>query len=248
MAHVIAYWMPGCSSCLRMKEFLQKSGVPFVPVNIDADPAAQAKLAKLGLFLPVACVGDECVNGVDLAAVAKLIGVPYEPRQMLSPAALVARYDLNLAVGRRFIAQMTPEVLALKLPGRDRPMYGVAYQVAMVARAFLRAYETGHHTTEFYFTPDRVIARNELLTLAADTSRIISRWWEDEGQDDPMDRVVETYWGFPTLHEVLEREVWHTTQHVRQLMFALELCRIVPDGALTAENLAGLPLPENVHA
>ena len=38
-----AYWQPGCTSCLRMKEFLAKHGVPFVSVNVledkDAGPA-----------------------------------------------------------------------------------------------------------------------------------------------------------------------------------------------------------------
>ncbi len=29
-----AYWQPGCTSCLRMKEFLSKHGVPFVSVNV----------------------------------------------------------------------------------------------------------------------------------------------------------------------------------------------------------------------
>src|SRR6185295_2678460 len=32
-----AYWQPGCTSCLRMKEFLTKHGVPFVSVNVLED-------------------------------------------------------------------------------------------------------------------------------------------------------------------------------------------------------------------
>lgn len=34
------YWQPGCSSCLRTKEFLTKHGVPFVSVNVMADELA----------------------------------------------------------------------------------------------------------------------------------------------------------------------------------------------------------------
>jgi hypothetical protein len=30
---VKAYWQPGCTSCLRMKEFLTKHGVAFISVN-----------------------------------------------------------------------------------------------------------------------------------------------------------------------------------------------------------------------
>jgi len=29
-----AYWQPGCTSCLRMKEFLTRHGVPFVSRNV----------------------------------------------------------------------------------------------------------------------------------------------------------------------------------------------------------------------
>jgi len=29
---VDVYWMPGCRSCLRMKEFIERAGVPYVKV------------------------------------------------------------------------------------------------------------------------------------------------------------------------------------------------------------------------
>ena len=83
MQTIEAYWMPGCSSCLRMKEFLEKSGLDFVAINVDEHPEAKAKLAKHGVLLPATCVGDRCVNGVDLASVAELVGVEYRARRML---------------------------------------------------------------------------------------------------------------------------------------------------------------------
>jgi len=242
-----AYWMPGCSSCLRMKEFLEKSGLEFTAINVDEHPEAKDKLARHNVLLPATCVGEQCVNGVDLAAVGALIGVAYEPRPMLSPAELVARYDLNLQAGSRFIAQMTPEVIALKLEGRDREMLDVAYQVVMVARAFIEAYHEDKHNTAYYLRPAEVRTREQLLECAAETRRLVRKWWEEDGVEDPLDRVTKTYWGYPTLHEVLEREVWHTTQHARQLMYALERCGIAPDGPLTQANLDGLPLPERIH-
>ena len=42
-----AYWQPGCTSCLRMKEFLTKHGVTFVSVNVLEDKDAFADLAAL---------------------------------------------------------------------------------------------------------------------------------------------------------------------------------------------------------
>src|SRR3974390_3251659 len=44
-----AYWQPGCTSCLRMKEFLTRHGVPFVSVNVLEDKAGFAELAALGI-------------------------------------------------------------------------------------------------------------------------------------------------------------------------------------------------------
>ena len=45
-----AYWQPGCTSCLRMKEFLTEHGVPFASVNVLEDRDAFAELAMLGPF------------------------------------------------------------------------------------------------------------------------------------------------------------------------------------------------------
>ena len=42
--------------------------------------------------MPAACVGDTCVNGVNLTSVASLIGIDYSPPEMLSPDELIARY------------------------------------------------------------------------------------------------------------------------------------------------------------
>jgi uncharacterized damage-inducible protein DinB/glutaredoxin len=242
-----AYWTPGCSSCLRMKEFIEKSGKAFTAINVDEDPSALEKLKASGLLLPAACVGDECVNGVDLAAVASLIGVNYDPPVMLTPSELVERYNLNLSAGRRFIAQMTDAALEFQLPGRNREMLDVADQVAMVGRSFLEAYYDDRHNVAYYQKPDFVQTRQQVLDRLDETLRLVNKWWDEDGQDDPLDRVTQTYWGYPTLHEILEREVWHTTQHTRQLMYALEQLGMTPDGPLTSENLAGLPLPEGIH-
>ena len=53
-----------------------------------------------------------------------------------------------------------------------------------------------------------------------------------------------TYFGSQTLHQVLERAVWHSAQHARQLMMVLQGLGISPDGPLAEEDLAGLPMPE----
>ncbi len=39
---------------------------------------------------------------------------------------------------------------------------------------------------------------------------------------------------------------WHAAQHVRQVMMVLDGPDIAPERPLTAADLAGLPLPEQV--
>ena len=56
--------------------------------------------------------------------------------------------------------------------------------------------------------------------------------------------MMDTYFGRHSVHEVLERSAWHPAQHARQLMLLLDELGIEPDGRLTAQDLAGLPLPE----
>ena len=247
-ATIEAYWMPGCSSCLRMKEFLEKSGKPFTAINVDEHPEAREKLNAHNLLLPATFIGDRGVNGVDLGAVAELIGVPYEPPVMMSPEQLVERYNLVLDAARADIAEMTPEMLEYHLPERQRPMLHVAAQVSRVMRAFLTAYEDDAHDKGFYSMPDEITSKEDVLAELDMTRKMFNRWWEDEGQDDPLDRVTPTYWGYPTLHEVLEREVWHTTQHTRQLVYVIELFGATPAAPLVRETyLDGLPLPERIN-
>jgi glutaredoxin len=242
------YWRAGCSSCLRMKEFIAASGFTFRSIDVEADPAARERLSAQGMRAPVAGIGDRLVPGGSLADVAELIGVEYTEPAILPADELMSRYDLNLDAGLRYVRQMPQAALDYKLPNRDRPMFDVACQVASVARSFLAAYYDDAHTKLFYTTPDDVRTKEDLIARAEETRALMHAWWEDDGFDDPLDRVTQTHWGYPTLHQVLEREVWHTTQHVRQLMYVLrDEFGIEPDGPLTPSQLDGLPLPTAIH-
>jgi len=50
----------------------------------------------------------------------------------------------------------------------------------------------------------------------------------------------------PPMHQLFERSTWHSAQHTRQLTAVLERFGIEPNGRLSAEDLAGLPLPEGL--
>ena len=71
-----AYWQPGCTSCLRMKEFLTKHGVPFVSVNVLDDKDAFAELEALGVrTVPIVRRGSDWANGQVLRDVARVAGI-----------------------------------------------------------------------------------------------------------------------------------------------------------------------------
>jgi hypothetical protein len=57
---------------------------------------------------------------------------------------------------------------------------------------------------------------------------------------------VPTYFGGTTRHEMLERTVWHSAQHVRQIASLLDRAGVAPDRPLTADDIRGLPLTEMV--
>jgi glutaredoxin len=45
---VRVFWQPGCTSCLRTKEFLTRAGVDYESINVHGNAQAMAELAKLG--------------------------------------------------------------------------------------------------------------------------------------------------------------------------------------------------------
>jgi glutaredoxin len=226
------YWLPGCSSCLRMKEFVQARGVPFVSINVVEDPEGAARLHELGaLTAPVVAVGDRWVSGGDLSAVADLLGLSQCRHEPLPPAELRARYQVIMTT-----------------------VTDIAHHAASVMRVFLIDYDK----TAFRGTPYRMdydtnrapkdVARaDQLIAHAVDTLMHFNRWWVESGRLDPLDRIVLTYWGEQSLHACLEREVWHTAQHTRQVEALLREAGVDVTAPLTDSDLAGLPLPERLY-
>jgi glutaredoxin len=249
------YWMPGCTACLRMKEFVETTGLKFTAINAAEDKTGQEKLKRLGATVPCTIVGDEWAQGIDLAAVAKLIGAPYDAPAIMPPDELAKRYIVISETLQRLMAQADAQVLDTQLPGRPRNMLNVGYHAASVMRLFLQVYdpeivpEGGRYVLE----PTTPLApgienSKDVIAHARETLGLFNEWWSRDGQDDPLDRVELGYWGHRTLLEQLEREVWHTAQHTRQLAFFLEECGVKPDRPLGERELAGLPLPQRVHA
>ncbi|MCB1625044.1 MAG: glutaredoxin family protein, partial [Pseudomonadales bacterium] len=68
------YWQPGCTSCLRTREFLMENGVDFESINVRSDGAALRSLAARGLrSVPVLLRGEHYVLAQDLDEVARFV-------------------------------------------------------------------------------------------------------------------------------------------------------------------------------
>lgn len=75
------YWQPGCTSCLRTKEFLTLQGIDYDSVNAQNNPEARAELQRLGArSLPVVSLGDKYTLCQSFGDVLKFLGPIFATR------------------------------------------------------------------------------------------------------------------------------------------------------------------------
>jgi glutaredoxin/uncharacterized damage-inducible protein DinB len=243
------YWRPGCSSCVRVKEFLSGLSVDYESINVSATPEAMKELLELGVrTVPVVRRGREYVFAQELADVSRFIGRKVEFERLPAPA-LVEKWLNVLAAAQRHALQIPPERLAERAtPGRDRSIRDLAYHVYQVPDAFLQAVENGvEDLTSVYNAPPppEVGTNEEIRKYGNAVTERVRRWW-DRVADKSCPEEVKTYYGRQPLHHLLERCVWHSAQHARQIIAVLERLGIEPDRRLTAQDYAGLPLPSGL--
>ena len=143
---------------------------------------------------------------------------------------------------------MPDDRLGDELPNRPRSWRVLMHHAFQVPTSFLNMEETGDMLTY----EDLVAPPPETLKTGADIAgfgeavRVRFRnWWKSvEGQDFSGD--VPTYFGGTSRHEMLERTVWHSTQHFRQIASLLDQAGIIPDRPLTQHDIRDLPLTEKV--
>jgi glutaredoxin len=243
------YWRPGCSSCVRVKEFLSGLGVGYESVNVSARPEAMEELRALGVrTVPVVARGSEYVFAQELADVSRFIGKEVEFARLPAPA-LVAKWLDILEAAQRHVVQLPAERLHERATeGRDRSIRDLAYHVYQVADAFLQAVEDGVEDLASVYNaapPARVQTTQHIRDYGAAVTARVRRWWANVG-DKSCSGELKTYYGVQPLHHVLERTVWHCAQHARQVLAVLERFGIAADRPLTAGDYAGLPMPDGL--
>ena len=243
------YWMTGCSSCLRTKEFLTRHGVPFLSRNVLVEEAAYEELSRFGLKqVPIVTRGDAWANGQVLRDVARLCGIAYGEQRMLPVEEMRRRLDAVLAGAARFIAQMPEEALAQMLPNRPRSFAQLGWHIANIADAFLEHEDGIPLTFESYMRvpAEPQATRGKLVAYCEDMRGRMSAWFDGPGRACDWSARADVYYGEQTMHEFLERTVWHAGQHVRQFMWVLEGRGIAPENPLGREVFDGLPMPEGI--
>jgi glutaredoxin len=245
-----AYWQPGCTSCLRMKEFLTRHGVPFVSVNVLADKAAFAELAELGIrSVPIVRRGKDWANGQVLKDVARVAGIKWGGAKMLPVPELVSRLVTIQQAAQRLFAQIPDDKLGQQLPNRPRSYAQLAYHIFNIADAFLEHEVQGLPLKEGAYNrvpPPEMKTKEQILDYGRNVLSGIETWWRGPGQTANFDAKASVYYGNVTLHDYLERTTWHSGQHVRQLMMVLGMLGIAPDRPIGKEIFDGLPMPDKV--
>lgn len=242
---VRVYWAPGCTSCLRVKEFLRSRGQTFDSVNAAAEPDAMDRLQSMGArSVPVVERGGRWVYAQKLADVCAFLGLAACDDTPLPAPVLAQRLDVVLAAALRYAAQIPAATMDAPFRNSWAPPRGLAHHVFRIVEAFLEAIDDGIELTNESIMKGthEVAPGQDVLGYGQAVRQRFARWWTTVASGR-FSAPMPTYWGNQPLHLVLERTTWHSAQHTRQLMVVLDSLGLPIDGPLTATDLAGLPLP-----
>ena len=248
---VKVYWQPGCSSCLKTKEFLKDNGVDFKSVNVLEDKTGFEDLQRFGVKLvPVVAKGDQWANGAVFRDVAKVAGFDYSSHKMLEPQVMADKIKSINYFAREFLDQIPEDKLDTLLPGRPRSYRQLVYHVFNIPDVFLdRVEHNKPYTYEALLSilPKEMKTKSDLMDYGNRVYERFDKWWKRDGDKVDFDQPGNVYYGEVNLHEVLERTGWHSGQHVRQINLLLkEKLSIKPKKTLDETIFEGLPMPKNI--
>ena len=206
---------------------------------------------KYGLRkVPVLAKGDQYAFGQMLDPFAKLAGLPMPGADRLSPEELYRKYETIFAAGERLARQFPAEHFRERvIPHRERLIRTLCYHVFRIGEAFLETWGGAEYSNKIADNepPESMQTGDDIARYGESVWKRYEAWWNGLSPEDrTLKRVLDTYYGDTVAHQVFERVTWHSAQHCRQLVAVLERMGIQPDRPLSAEDLAGLPLPERL--
>jgi hypothetical protein len=215
------------------------------------DPGGREKLLALGVRnVPVVAKGENFVFGQNLEDVAEFVGLQGTGHKPLPPDQLVRKWVLVLRALQRYVRQMpTERINENVIENRQRSIRLLAHHAFRIAEAYLESAIDGkEYAVQHANVPPKDGTHLTGAEIAEYGEGVIGRlqdWW-DQVADKSLSVKIKTYYGMQPMAMVFERSTWHSAQHARQLIHVLERFGIEPDGRLTPEDLAGLPLPERL--
>lgn len=195
--------------------------------------------------MPVVSRDGKFVFAQLIKDVVKFLGIDEDVGPKLSPAELVARGDHIWQAAVRYVGQMPDESLEKELPNRPRSYKVLMHHIFQVPTCFLEARAENAELTyeRLVAPPPGWIETSADIAVFGEQLRLdFANWAAAEG-DRLGQGDMQTYYGAQSTHEVLERTVWHSTQHVRQIMSLLESEGVAIDEPLTDADFEDLPLP-----
>ena len=207
------------------------------------------ELRRIGArTVPVVSRGDKYVFAQVIKDVVDFLEIEDDTAPELSPEELARRFDGILETAIRLTRQMLDNRLEAELPNRPRSWRVLMHHVFQIPISFLDMEEKGETLTYESLTappPETLKTSADIADYGeAVRGRFQDLWKGAEGQDFSTD--VQTYFGATSRHEMLERTVWHSTQHTRQVASLLEQAGVTPDRPLARDDIRGLPLTETV--
>jgi len=213
------------------------------------DPTGKEQLLKLGVrTVPVLARGDQYIFCQNLEDVAEFVGLQGTGHTPLPPGALFRKWTVVLRAAQRYIRQIpNAHINDRAIDNRDRSIRLLSHHIFRIGEAFL---ETAIDGVEYWVQLANVPPQDgtyttgdEIVSYGNSVIERIDNWWT-RLDDKSCQQKVKTFYGTPPMHQLFERSTWHSAQHTRQMIAVLERFGIEPDVRLTAEDLAGFPLPE----
>ena len=93
--------------------------------------------------------------------------------------------------------------------------------------------------------PENLKTSDDMAYIGVEISIRFRIWWEESRNTD-FSKLVPTYFGKNSRHELLERTVWHSIQHVRQIESLLDSINEKYKFKINKEQMMGLPLSEKI--
>jgi len=208
-------------------------------------------LLSLGVqTVPVLAKGGQFIFCQNMEDVAEFVGLQGSGHSPLPPAVLFDKWITVLRASQRYVRQIPdPRLTERAIDNRDRSIRLLSHHIFRIGEAFL---ETAIDDVEYWTNNANVppadgtcMTSVEIATYGDDIIERIENWWR-QLEDKSCRQNVRTFYGKPPMHQLFERSTWHSAQHARQIIAVLERFGIEPNVRLTADDLAGLPVPERI--